>query len=517
MPIVGRSADARPLANEPATPDAAAASLPGQRYFLHLVGPPSLALFAASAAAPLFPALRAQLAPFCHQVVSRSFCIDGRPFGLCARCTGIYLGVAAAWIGIGWLAKRPAWLRAVEPPVYAAAIVSVLLWLGGIEVGNETRALLGFAFGAAAGLALWRARGRPRVVGAGPAMSAGRGIARIEALVSGPAVLALFAWFAVVACSEWAAISAPATPGPDAVYDGMAVHENPDGSVNFGEFHCDGQGKYVGGGNPDSEKRFSDALKSQLESAKNEIKNIDQELQRCGGKKKFQYAYDAEAGCDRAALGNYLKEDNKIEVQIQKTRERLDELERDRPLIRNQIDRAQSGYETMRRATENPTEHDKQQTYYDLNLPYRLEMALKTLTDANEAARRNRQETAALQKQLEKLNADRAQLKDQAATITGRCDAAQGMAKSDPCSEANFNRNDDRRSSLRTQAAVHQNNKDRFDKCTDDRKRQAKAQQERARPAIDPSFILNQPGLWNRPAPRPSKPAPSQPSHPHKE
>jgi uncharacterized membrane protein len=159
MPMVGRSADAPSMASGPVASNPAAAWFLGQRYFLHLLGPPSAALFAASAAAPLFPALRAQLAPFCHQIVERSFCVDGRPFGLCARCTGIYLGATAAWIGIGWLAKRPAWLRAVEPPVYAAAIVSVLLWLGGMEVANATRALLGLGFGAAAGLALWRARG----------------------------------------------------------------------------------------------------------------------------------------------------------------------------------------------------------------------------------------------------------------------------------------------------------------------------------------------------------------------
>jgi len=34
----------------------------------------------------------------CHQIVARSFLIDGTPMPLCARCTGIYLGVATGWL-----------------------------------------------------------------------------------------------------------------------------------------------------------------------------------------------------------------------------------------------------------------------------------------------------------------------------------------------------------------------------------------------------------------------------------
>ena len=111
-----------------------------------------------------------------------------------------------------------------------------------------------------------------------------------EPMISGSIVFALFAWFALAACGILIDMDIPPPPpGPDAVYDGMSVHENPDGSVTFGTFHCDGQGKYVGGGDPDSEKRFNAALKSQLENAKNEINAIDRDLQRCGGKKKFQH------------------------------------------------------------------------------------------------------------------------------------------------------------------------------------------------------------------------------------
>lgn len=31
--------------------------------------------------------------PFCHQMPSRSFQFEGIPFAVCARCTGVYLGI----------------------------------------------------------------------------------------------------------------------------------------------------------------------------------------------------------------------------------------------------------------------------------------------------------------------------------------------------------------------------------------------------------------------------------------
>jgi uncharacterized membrane protein len=41
----------------------------------------------------------------CHRITERSFVVNGRQFPLCARCTGMYLGVALTFV-VMWLAGR---------------------------------------------------------------------------------------------------------------------------------------------------------------------------------------------------------------------------------------------------------------------------------------------------------------------------------------------------------------------------------------------------------------------------
>lgn len=143
------------MANNPAH---AAGGFFGTRYFLNLIGPPSAALLAGSLGAAAVPGFRGALATFCHQIVARSLCIDGRPMGLCARCTGIYLGIAATWAGIGVLARRPLLFAVLEQPSYALAAASVLLWVLGVEVENPARFAFGLSLGTAGAFLLWRAR-----------------------------------------------------------------------------------------------------------------------------------------------------------------------------------------------------------------------------------------------------------------------------------------------------------------------------------------------------------------------
>jgi uncharacterized membrane protein len=63
---------------------------------------------------------------FCHRFVSHSFTINGRPMALCARCTGMYLGMALTVLLLG-LAGR---IRRTDLP--AMPIMAVLIFFVGL-------------------------------------------------------------------------------------------------------------------------------------------------------------------------------------------------------------------------------------------------------------------------------------------------------------------------------------------------------------------------------------------------
>jgi uncharacterized membrane protein len=52
----------------------------------------------------------------CHRIIDRSFMINGRSFPLCARCTGMYLGVAIVFTVL-FLANRLRWSQLPPLPV----------------------------------------------------------------------------------------------------------------------------------------------------------------------------------------------------------------------------------------------------------------------------------------------------------------------------------------------------------------------------------------------------------------
>lgn len=95
----------------------------------------------------------------CHQIADRSFHLDGAQMAVCARCTGIYAGAAAALLGFTGIAwRRPRWLGRIAVPLprrrlwlMSAALpvgVSVVLeQLGMWYPSNVTRAATGVVLG----------------------------------------------------------------------------------------------------------------------------------------------------------------------------------------------------------------------------------------------------------------------------------------------------------------------------------------------------------------------------------
>jgi uncharacterized membrane protein len=114
-------------------------------------------------AAPLLPAIVAAGiymtgALICHQIPERSFHIGAAQLPVCARCIGIYTGVAiATWYAVY---RAAATWKYVSPAVVlsigAAPVAMTVLfeWAALWQPSNAVRGLSGLTFGVAVGLIL---------------------------------------------------------------------------------------------------------------------------------------------------------------------------------------------------------------------------------------------------------------------------------------------------------------------------------------------------------------------------
>lgn len=104
----------------------------------------------------------------CHQRVDRSFHLAGIPFPVCARCTGVYWGIAAMVLGLAWV--RPVASRTIPSPrsqhtlrrwmLLALAMNGGTLayeWMDGRVPGNGLRAAAGAVLGAVTAGIVWHA------------------------------------------------------------------------------------------------------------------------------------------------------------------------------------------------------------------------------------------------------------------------------------------------------------------------------------------------------------------------
>jgi len=91
------------------------------------------------------------LDPICHQFPTLSFWVSGHPLGLCARCTGGYIGVAAGVLLVGPLIEKFGALKiySVTVTIFLVCILEALIHPSD---DNVWRAVSGFFGGVGAAL-----------------------------------------------------------------------------------------------------------------------------------------------------------------------------------------------------------------------------------------------------------------------------------------------------------------------------------------------------------------------------
>lgn len=94
----------------------------------------------------------------CHQAAERSFHLDGIRAPVCARCTGLYLGVAAGMLAWWRVRHGRAARRLLASPLSVLAVMAVptaFTWaaamLGAWDAGNLTRAVAALPLGLGGG------------------------------------------------------------------------------------------------------------------------------------------------------------------------------------------------------------------------------------------------------------------------------------------------------------------------------------------------------------------------------
>jgi uncharacterized membrane protein len=95
--------------------------------------------------------------PVCHQMPERSLSVDGHPLGVCARCSGLYLGgLLGLYLGLAFLIRRnlrprPVWLAIAALPTLIDVLVPRI---GLVGLANLPRLWLAVPLGVLLGIFL---------------------------------------------------------------------------------------------------------------------------------------------------------------------------------------------------------------------------------------------------------------------------------------------------------------------------------------------------------------------------
>jgi uncharacterized membrane protein len=112
-----------------------------------------LEIGAFAAGTSLVPTVEAAVGPLCHHDPARTPSLGGQALPVCARCTGLYLGLAGGGLAGASVPLRPRWIaRAAGGALLAAGIglvAAVAEAAGLLATSNAVRVGLGVALGGA--------------------------------------------------------------------------------------------------------------------------------------------------------------------------------------------------------------------------------------------------------------------------------------------------------------------------------------------------------------------------------
>ncbi len=317
------------------------------------------------------------------------------------------------------------------------------------------------------------------------ALSAKRrwGRSRAHAWSSGAVVLGLFAWSALTACF-FESKDDPATTGRDTVYGDTSVHHGPDGGTVYGDFHCDPNDRYLGGGDAASVANTRRNLEAAISRLEREIEDVDRQRDQCKGRTKPYLAYLRERNCSNAAL-------TAAHVEEKKRSEALMRAQDASRTAGRQYEAARSKW--MHRMGEIGGEAARTDPYL-----------------ANLADQMQKRQTELSQAAQTELRAEEAwRNAQQAHQRQADCfDGAAADEKTDPCSDLNYLPLAQRWNQLRNQLAMYERDLERLKDCDENRAAQVGGRPSQPGVTISPGLLLG-PWLQRPPTGRPP------PRHPH--
>lgn len=315
-----------------------------------------------------------------------------------------------------------------------------------------------------------------------------RGPGRAHAWSSGAIVLGLFAWFALTACF-FESKDDPATTGRDTVYGDTSVHHGPDGGTVYGDFHCDPDNRYLGGGDAASVANTRRNLEAAISRLEREIEDVDRQRDQCKGRTKSRDAYLRERNCDSAAVNRAEQEANDRHRALDRARNArgLAEVNRDR--VKERLQRRLAELGGASGAGEDP---------YVANLRDQLQKRNAEVMHAVETERSAESAYRTARNTWEELG----QRWDDCSN------RAYDDAKADPCSDLNYLPIAQRWNQLRNQLAMYERDLERLKDCDENRAAQVGGRPSQPGVTISPGLLLG-PWLQRPPTGRPP------PRHPH--